>query len=158
MACGSSPIKINYFDYPNHFINRINKYYDFSLKYRYHGDVLLKKHNSISKHLFCCNQTCYYAGMVSVTSASRYVTSASHYRSISSMYIRGLIKRNLSEVVPIDGVGLQVVITKHALFSNQNQNIYIFWIPKRAVSLRKVLLNIHNIAFESETVLLCIIK
>ena len=35
--CGSSPIKINYFDYPKRFINRINKYYYFSLKYRYYG-------------------------------------------------------------------------------------------------------------------------
>ena len=47
--------------------------------------------------------------MVSVTSASRYVTSASRYhprnQSRSSMYIRGLIPWNfaeLSEAVPID--------------------------------------------------------
>ena len=42
--------------------------------------------------------------MVSVMSASRYVTSASHYQSRYSMYIRGLISRNstaLAEAVPI---------------------------------------------------------
>ena len=46
--------------------------------------------------------------MVSVTSASRFATSASryqpHYQSRSSMYIRGLIPRNfaeLAEAVPI---------------------------------------------------------
>ena len=40
--------------------------------------------------------------MVSVTSASRYITSASHYhpryQSRSSMYIRGLIPRNFAEL------------------------------------------------------------
>ena len=47
--------------------------------------------------------------MVSVTSVSRYMTSASRYhpryQSRSSMYIRGLIPRNfaeLAEAVPID--------------------------------------------------------
>ena len=46
--------------------------------------------------------------MVSVTTASRYITSASRYhpryQSRSSMYIRGLIPRNfeeLAEAVPI---------------------------------------------------------
>ena len=45
-----------------------------------------------------------YVGMVSMTSASLYVTSASRYQSRSSMYIRGLIPRNsteLAEAVPI---------------------------------------------------------
>ena len=47
--------------------------------------------------------------MVSVTTASRYTVSASHYypyyRSRHSMYISGLIPQNLAElakVVPID--------------------------------------------------------
>ena len=47
--------------------------------------------------------------MVSVTSASRYITSTSRYhpryQSRSSMYIRGLIPRNfaeMAEVVPFD--------------------------------------------------------
>ena len=49
--------------------------------------------------------------MVSVTSASRYITSAPRYhpryRSRCSMYIRGLIPRTfaeLGEAVPIDAV------------------------------------------------------
>ena len=46
------------------------------------------------KHLFPCNKTCYCIDMVSVTSASCYVTSASLYQSRPSMYIRGLIPRN----------------------------------------------------------------
>ena len=37
--------------------------------------------NFIYNRLFCCNHTCYYVGMVSVTSASRYATSASRYQS-----------------------------------------------------------------------------
>ena len=43
--------------------------------------------------------------MVSVMSASSYVTSASRYQSRSSNYIRGLIQRNSMELagsVPID--------------------------------------------------------
>ena len=39
-----------------------------------------------------------YFGMVSMTSASRYVTSPSRYQSRSSMYIRGLIPRNYTEL------------------------------------------------------------
>ena len=45
-------------------------------------------------------------GMVSVTSASSYVTSAPRYQSRSSTYIRGLVSRNsteLAEAVPIEG-------------------------------------------------------
>ena len=51
----------------------------------------------------------------SVTSASRYITSASRYhpryQSRSSMYIRGLIPWNfaeLAEAVPIVGQGLNI--------------------------------------------------
>ena len=59
----------------------------------------------VYNRLFCCTPTFYYVGMVSVTSASRYVTSASRYQSRSSMYIRGMIPLNsteLAEAVPID--------------------------------------------------------
>ena len=76
----------------------------FSIKNRY-CDILLKKHKLHLKHLveccshlFCCNQTWYCVGMVSVMSASRYVTSASHYQSRSSMYIQGLITQNSTEL------------------------------------------------------------
>ena len=58
--------------------------------------------------LFCCNHTCYCVNMVSVTSASRYITSASiyhpHYQNRTSMYIRGLIPHYFAEftgAVPI---------------------------------------------------------
>ena len=68
--------------YPKSLISRINEFYVFF--------------NKIS--------LCYCVGMVSVTSASRYVTSASRNQRSSSMYIRGLIPRNsmeLAEAVPI---------------------------------------------------------
>ena len=74
----------------------------FSIKYRY-SHILLKIHNLHLSHLFCRNHTCCYVKMVSVTSASRYITSASRYhplyQSISSMYIRGLMPRNTVELV-----------------------------------------------------------
>ena len=82
----------------------------FSIKYRY-SDILLtppppKLHLS---RLFCCNHTCYCVKLVSVTSASRYITPEARYhpryQSGSSMYIRGLIPRNfadLAEPVPIE--------------------------------------------------------
>ena len=65
----------------------------------------LKLHLS---RLFCCNHTCYCVNMVSVTSASSYITPASCYhpcyQSRSSMYIRSLIPQNsakLAEAVQI---------------------------------------------------------
>ena len=85
-------IKNDYSDYPKSLISRINDVYAFLRKYR---------------NLFCCNHTCYCVSMVSVTSTSRYITSASchhpRYQSRSSMYIRGLIPQNsaeLAEAVP----------------------------------------------------------
>ena len=94
VASGSSSIKIHYFDYFKRFINRINEVYDFSIKYHYSNILLKKKHiNFIYNCLFCCNYTCYCVGMVSLTPASRYVTSASH-QSRSSVYMGGLIPRN----------------------------------------------------------------
>ena len=74
--------------------------YEFAIKYRY---ILLKKHKLHYNHLFCCNHTC--CGMVSVALAFRYLTSASCYQSRSTMYIRGLIPRNfteLAEAVPTE--------------------------------------------------------
>ena len=61
--------------------------------------------NFIYNRLFCCNHNCNCVGMISVTSASLYVTSASRYQSRSSMYIRGVITWNsteLAEAVPIE--------------------------------------------------------
>ena len=46
------------------------KFMYFSIKHRY-SDILVKKNiNFIYNRLFCCNHTCYFVGMVSVTSAS----------------------------------------------------------------------------------------
>ena len=45
-----------------------------------------------------------------MTSASRYVKSASRYQSRSSMYIRGLILRNSRELADADPIGLKQTI------------------------------------------------
>ena len=42
-ACGFSPIKIHFSDYPKSLISRITEAYVLSIKYRY-WDILLKKH------------------------------------------------------------------------------------------------------------------
>ena len=76
----------------------------FSIKDR-NSDISLKKHKLHYNRLFCCNHTCHCVSMVSLISVSPYVTSASHYQSRSSVYIRGLIPQNsreLAEEVPID--------------------------------------------------------
>ena len=77
VACGFSSIKIDYCDYPKSLISRINEVHVFSIKYRYNDILLKKKHNLHLSRLFCFNHACYCVGMVSVTSASRYITSAS---------------------------------------------------------------------------------
>ena len=51
--------------------------------------------NFIYNRLFHCNHTWYCDGTMAV---SLYVTSASRYQRSSSMYIRGLIPRNSSEL------------------------------------------------------------
>ena len=99
----------------------------FSIKYRY-SDILIKKQQQHKLHLsrlFCCNHNCYCSNMVSVTPASRYITSASRYRpryqSRSSMYIRGLIPRNFAESA--DAVPIDVKCLKHeqpSVFGQQN--------------------------------------
>ena len=82
---------------------RYKVYNDFSIKYRY-SDILLKKKNLkhlnfIYNRLFCCNHTCYCVGMISVTSASRYVTQASRYqRDVNSRSD----STELTETVPIE--------------------------------------------------------
>ena len=78
VACGFNSIKIDYSDFPKSLISRINQVYAFSIKYRY-SDILSTKHKLHCSRLFCCNHTCYCVTMVSVMSASRYITSASRY-------------------------------------------------------------------------------
>ena len=76
----------------------------------------LKKHKLHLSRLFCCNHTCYCVNMVSVTSASRYITSAScyhpRYQSKSSTYIRGLIPRNFAESAEAVPIGTTACILK----------------------------------------------
>ena len=98
----------------------MNFMFFFSIKYSY-SDILLKKktHKLHLSRLLCCNHKCYCVNMVLVTSASRYMTSASHYhpcyQSRSSKYIHSLFPRNfadLDEAVPIGvdsyPVGLEI--------------------------------------------------
>ena len=101
VAYGFSSIKIHYSDYQKSLISRIYEVYVFSIKYRY-SDILLKKPKLHLSCLFCGIHTCYCVNMVSVKSATCYITSvscyimlASHYhppyQSRPSMYIPGLI-------------------------------------------------------------------
>ena len=132
IACGFSSIKVDFSDYPKSVISRINAVYMyvfffyirsfifykrslcFSIKYRYR-DILLKNINFLYHRLFSCNCTSYYVKMVSVTSAARYITSASsyhpRYQSKSSMYIRCLIPRNSAELV--EAVSIEITISKN---------------------------------------------
>ena len=84
VACEFCPVKINFSDYQKSFVSRINEFTYFSIRYRY-SDILLKNINFIYNRLLCCNHTFYCVGMVSVTSASRYVTSTSRSPSRYSM-------------------------------------------------------------------------
>ena len=59
VACGFSSFKIDYFDHPKSLITRINIVY-----------VLYFIYN----RLFCCDHTKYCVNIVSVTSASHYIT------------------------------------------------------------------------------------
>ena len=88
------------------FLNKISLY----------SDILLKINiNFIYNHLFCCNHICYCVSMVSLTSAPRYIATASRYhpryQSRSSMYIRGLIQRNFAELTEAVPIALECDIT-----------------------------------------------
>ena len=84
----------------------------FSIKYRY-SDILLKKHKLHLSRLFCCNHTCYCVNTISVTPASRYIPSASRYhpryQRRSSMYIRGLMPRNFTEIAEAILIGFLTI-------------------------------------------------
>ena len=99
---GSALLKLIFFDYLECIISRINEVNVFFNK-------ILKKHKLHLNRLFYCNHICYCVNMVSVTSTSRYITSASRYhpryQSRSSMYVRGLIPRNFAELVETVPIG-----------------------------------------------------
>ena len=94
VACEFSSIIIDYSDYPKSLISRKIKFIFLFNKYIERYFIEKKTHKLHLSHLLCCNYTCYCVNMVSVTSASRYIMSASRfhprYQSRSSMYIRGL--------------------------------------------------------------------
>ena len=77
-----------------------------------------KKHKLHLHRLFCCNTTCNCVNMVSVTSASSYITSASlyhpRYQSRFSMFIHGLIPRNFAELAEAVGIGADDAPTLNA--------------------------------------------
>ena len=88
---GSALLKSIFSDYPKSLTSRIHEVCVFSVGY-HNSYILLNNINFIytpfvllQSHLLC-------VGMVSVTSASR-------YQSRFSMYIRGLIPRNSTELV-----------------------------------------------------------
>ena len=118
VACGFSSIKIDYSDYPKSLISKINEVYVFSIKSRY-SDILLEKHKLHFSSLFCCNHTCYCVNVVSVTSASHFITSASHYhpryqRDPRCYHVHpwsdSTIFAELAEAVPIEAGGHNKVI------------------------------------------------
>ena len=126
VACGFSSIKIHYSEYLKSFISRINEVYVFSIKYCY-SDILLKKHFFHLSRLFCCNHTYYSVNMVSVTSASRYITSGSgyhrRYQSRSSMYICGLIPWNFAELAETVPIARKAEKRLHIL--SDSQSLYV---------------------------------
>ena len=88
--------------------------------------------NFIYYRLFCCNHTCYCANMVSVTSASRYITPASRYfpryQSRPLMYIRGLIPRNIAELAETVPIGtLYMCLSRPLMSSGYICNQTCFW-------------------------------
>ena len=91
----------------------------FSIKY---SDILLKNINFIYNPLFRRNHTCHCVNMVSVTLASRYITSASRFhlryqsRSSMYMYIRDLILRKFAELA--EAVPIQIFLSVR-IFSRQ---------------------------------------
>ena len=126
VACWFSSVKIHYSD------KRINVVYIFSINYSY-GDILLEKKTHldfiygilwivVTVCFAAIELTIYCIGIVSVTSASRYLTSTSRYQSRPSMYIRGLIPQNsmeLAEAVQIEilSSGYQVYKCNKQLYS-----------------------------------------
>ena len=87
VACRFSSIKIFFSDYPKSLISRMNIVYVFLNKVSLLKYFIEKNIKFIYNRLFCCNHTCYGVGMVYMTPASPYVTSASRYQRRSSMYI-----------------------------------------------------------------------
>ena len=77
VACGFSPIKIDYSDYLKSSISRINEVYVVFL--------LKEKHRLHLSRLFYCNHTCYCVNMVSVTSASRYISQGRVAQSVTCL-------------------------------------------------------------------------
>ena len=103
LACEFSPSKIHLSDYPKSLISR-KKWSSMYFQWNMATAIFYWQKN---KRLFCYSHTCYCVNMVSVTSASCYIKSASRfhprYQSRSSSFICGLIPRDfadLAEAVP----------------------------------------------------------
>ena len=125
VACGLSSIKIDYSDCPESLISRINEVNIFTIKYPYSAILLKQKHKFQLSRLFCYNHTCYCVNMVSVTSASSYITPASWYhpcyQSRFSMYIRGLIPRNFEELAEAVSIGSSLSVRPWWISRNHTQ-------------------------------------
>ena len=100
---------------------------------------LLKNINFIY-NLFCCNYACYCVCMISLTSVSRYVTSASRYQRRSLMYIWGLISRNsteLAEAVPIASWRLRTHVIVKMRETLLTENIINYYLGERITKEKK---------------------
>ena len=74
VACRFSPIKLYFSDYPKSLISRINEVYVFFNEISLYSDILLKSTQTfIEKYINFIYNRLHCVGMVSVTSASRYV-------------------------------------------------------------------------------------
>ena len=107
---------------------------------------MLKKHKLHLSCLFCCNHTCFCVNMVSVTSVSRYITSASRYhpryQRRSSMYIRGLIPQNFAELAEAVPIGLNIFI-HISIYSN----IQIYILQYNHDGIQKKVMRLIRICF-----------
>ena len=65
--------------------------------------------------------------MVSVTQASRFVKSASRYQSTSSMYIRGLIPRNSTELAEAVPICINMIYQLYPLRTNDILPVNLGW-------------------------------
>ena len=71
--------------------------------------------SALFKSFFSDYLKSYFVDMISVTSAGRYVTSVTHYKSRSFMYIRGRVSRNLAKAVRIEICTKADTVCKHKL-------------------------------------------
>ena len=84
-----------------------------------------------------------------MTSATRYVTSASRYQSRSSMYIRGLIPRNFTELADAVQIAFRqdVARTGNVIIRKQNLHNRNLFKPKPLKTVIEIIFTFSKQAF-----------